>query len=88
MRLYMVFFEVALCVIHTFIFTFPIGISDIGCSDLMDDVRIRLMSLVSFIILEKTNLTGLAELNYSDFTCLRLLLRFQLSSPRLKRYSF
>jgi hypothetical protein len=88
MCLRMVLFEVVLCLFHTFIVTFPIDISNIWCPDFMDDVRIRLMPLVSFFILEKTNLTCLAELSYSAVTCLRLLLRLQLSSPRLERCSF
>lgn len=87
MTLYIILFEVVLRVLHTFILTLPINIFDIRCSNLMDDVRIWLMSLVSFFILEKTDLTGFAELSYIIVTCLRLLLRFQLSSPWLERCS-
>jgi hypothetical protein len=54
----------------------------------MYDIGIGFVPLILFSILEETDLTGFAELNLGRYTCFRLLLRFQLSSPRLENWSF
>jgi hypothetical protein len=53
----------------------------------MYDIGIRFMPLILPSIFEKTELTSFTELSGGMFTCLRLLLRFQLSRPRLERGS-
>jgi hypothetical protein len=51
--------------------------------DFVDDVWA--VGFVPLLLLEKAQLPGLAELRYTYRTSLRLLLRFQLSSPREER---
>lgn len=53
----------------------------------MYDVWIGFVPLIMLAIFEKADLTGLTELYYRRYTCLRLLLRLQLSNPRLERGS-
>ncbi len=85
MTMYVVFLEVCLGLLQTFILPNSAYGLNIRGPDFMNNVRIRFMPLVSFFILEKAYLTSLAELNYGTNTYLRLLLRFQLSKPRLEK---
>ena len=82
-----IFLKISLCLFHNLALSVSIKCPEIGCSNLMYDIRIGFMALILFFILEEADLSSFAELNHMENTCFRLLLRFQLSMSRLENCS-
>jgi hypothetical protein len=81
----LVFVEVGEGVLGGLGAVYLVDVSDILRADLVDDVgTVRLIAVVMAVVVEKSELPRLAELGGARGTYLRLLLRCQLSRPRLE----
>jgi hypothetical protein len=81
----LVFMKIGKRLLHILGSVYLIDIFDVLRAHLVDDVgTVGLISVVMSLVLEKTELTCFTKLSRGFLTYLRLLLRFQLSSPRLE----
>lgn len=77
--------EVGKGTFHIFGAVYLIDIFDVLRADLVDDVgTVGFVAVVMSLRLEETQLSSLAELRVERGTSFRLLLRFQLSNPRVE----